>query len=337
MTCIEHNYVINIIKQNYTKANEYSKKHETYLALLVVFMIFYSLLTICLIFDIYKRKIANVRDEDEHESNEKVEKILNCFGCYFFISLFLIGILLAVVKFLCLMRWYFWPYFAFGVIKTFAVRKLYKGNSFVLHCVTRKLHLDDENASHDENSTCSKRRMKSAISTIGTFIHDHSGAIRIIGAIIFIVLLLGFIVLLLGFIVLPFKKFTIKSTLEGLKNDLINFAVSTKFFMCPPEGIIMNVSDRGENLYFLPLAGCGTPHTVDELNINLYLFKPNSRKILLKYPFRSNLTEFNFNPNNITLIVVHGFNSDLDSSWWMDVSFYLFCKFITRINVLNFL
>ncbi len=86
----------------------------------------------------------------------------------------------------------------------------------------------------------------------------------------------------------------------------------------------------------LPLAGCGTPYTVDELDINLYLFKPNSNKILLKYPsFLSNDTEFNFDPTNNTVIAVHGFNSDLDSSWWMEVSFYLLCKFYNT-HILNF-
>jgi hypothetical protein len=148
-----------------------------------------------------------------------------------------------------------------------------------------------------------------------------------------------FIALLLVSIILPFKKFTIKSTYEGLKNDLINFAVSTKFFMCPPEGKIMtlkaNVSDRVENVTFLPLAGCGTPNTVNELNINLYLLKPNSGKVLLKYPSFL-LEEFNFDPKNNTVIAVHGFNSDLDSSWWMEVSFYLLCKFYNT-HVLNFL
>jgi amino acid transporter len=236
MTCIKHNNIKNIFKENFEKSNEYSSKHETYLALMVVFMIFYSLLTICLIFDIYKRKITNVRDEDEQKSNEKVEKFLNYFGCYFLISLFLIGILLAVVKFICLMRWYFsLLYFAFGVVKICAVCKVYRGNSFVLHCVARKLRLDDENAPHDENSTRSKRRIKSAITTIGTFMHDHSGAIQIINAIIFIL----FIALLLMSIILPFKTFTIKSTYEGLKDDLVKFAVKTKFFICPPEGKIM--------------------------------------------------------------------------------------------------
>jgi hypothetical protein len=120
MTCIKQNNIKNIIKENYentTITNEYSKKHKTYLALLVVFMIFYSLLTICLIFDIYKRKIANLIDEQK--SSEKLEKFLNYFGCYLFISIFVIGILLAVVKFLCLMRWYFWLYFFLWCCKNF--------------------------------------------------------------------------------------------------------------------------------------------------------------------------------------------------------------------------
>jgi amino acid transporter len=235
MTCIKHISIRNIFKENFEESNEYSSKHETYLALMVVFMIFYSLLTICLIFDIYKRKIRKVRDEDDQKSNEKVEKILNYFGCYFLISLFLIGILLAVVKFLCLMRWYFWLYFVFGVIKICVVFKFYRGNSFVLHCVARKLRLDDENAPHHVNSTRSRRRIKSAIITIETFVHDHSGAVQIINATIFTLI----IALLLMSIILPFKTFTIKSTYEGLKDDFIKFVVKTKFFMCPPEGKVM--------------------------------------------------------------------------------------------------
>ncbi len=85
----------------------------------------------------------------------------------------------------------------------------------------------------------------------------------------------------------------------------------------------MNISDiEVENIgHILPLAECDTPYTLHELDIKLFSFKPDSSKIRLEFPsFLSNDIEFNFNENKTTAIVVHGFNTGLDSSWWMEVN-----------------